>query len=173
MSTNFFRGIQAVQQTADWTINIKQQDNGIMTVSVMLHSDKVGDKAAQTVPPMLFKGTAEELDKGFFEVMRTPAQQTVALFANMEQYQKQLEAVKLQSQMEKDKANKDQKEKEERKKKYEAAMKKVVAFEEEKKYQHALAAMPKEEQFPEQVELIRTKRDELCKLNGQLTLEID
>lgn len=170
MTTNFFQNICALQAHGDWRITISRDTDNKLIVSVLLSNDKVGDSATKQIPPMLLKGTAEELDNGFFDSIQTPIEQTSQLFANMELYMKMVEETKKQSRMEKDKANTENKEQEERKKKYDALIKKVDELEEAKKYQEAIAHLPKAENFPEQAEEIKKRLEELRKKNGQLSL---
>lgn len=170
MKTNFFETLQSLRITTDWNISIKTAGDGRLIVAVLMSKDNIGDDASKSVPPMLFKGTATELDSGFFEAMANPAQETATLFANMEQFAKELEKAKENSRMEEEKNRKEKTEKEERKKKYEAQLKKVAELEEKEKWGEAIGAMPKAEQFPDHVEEIKKKMDELRKKHGSLEL---
>lgn len=170
MNTNFFEQLNALQVQGDWKMTIHQDGADRWIVSVLLVNDKIGDDARKLIPPMILKGTAQEIDAGFFDNITEPVQKTAALFSNMEHYLKQLDDAKAQSAMEKDKESKDRKEKDERKKKYTEAIKKVDELEEKKQYQLAIAALPKAEQFPEQAEEIKERLESLRKKNGQLTL---
>ncbi len=170
MTTNFFQSIADMQVQGGWNIIIARGEADTLIVSVLLTNDKAGDDASKLIPPMLLKGTPQELDEGFFAAIASPVKETSGLFANMEQYAKQLAEAKKQSKMEQDKGTKENKEKEERRKKYEVIMKKVEELEEAKKIQEAIANLPKEKDFPEQVEEIREKLEVLRKQNAQLTL---
>jgi PRTRC genetic system protein E len=170
MTTNFFKSIADMALPAAWKLSIAQGSNGDIIVSVLLTNDKAGDDARKTIPPMILKGSPEEIDDNFFKTVTEPAQKTAALFTNMEQYLKQLDEAKAQSKMEQDKESKAKKEKDERKKKFDEAVKKVDELEEKKQYQLAIAALPKAEQFPEQSEQINKRLDDLRKKNGQLSL---
>jgi hypothetical protein len=66
METNFFKSILALQVAGDWKINIAKEDMDRLIVSVLFFNDTIGDDARKKVPPILLKGTAEELDNGFF-----------------------------------------------------------------------------------------------------------
>lgn len=170
MTTNFFQNICALQAHGDWRITISADKDNKLIVSVLLSNGKVDDAVAKQIPPMLLKGTAEELDNGFFDSIQAPIEQTSQLFANMEQYMKTVEETKKQSKMEKNKAQTENKEQDERKKKYDGMIKKVDELEEAKKYQEAIAHLPKAEQFPEQAEEIKKRLEALRKANGQLSL---
>ena len=169
MTTNFFQNICALQAHGDWRITISG-DTGQMIVSALLSNDKVEDSVTRQIPPMILKGTAEELDAGFFDSIQAPVEQTSQLFANMEQYMKTVEETKKQTKMEKNKAHTEDKEQEERQKKYDSLMKKVDGLEEAKKYQEAIAHLPKADQFPEHAEAIKERLEILRKSNGQLAL---
>jgi PRTRC genetic system protein E len=170
MTTNFFTSIQDLNVNGDWKISITKDEKNNWIVSVLFYNEKIGDDARKIIPPMILKGTPEELDEGFFDSIIVPVEKASGLFANMEHYLKQLEEARLKSKMEKDKEDKEKKEKEERKKKYEAAMKKVTELETEKKFGEAIGAMPKTEDFPEHVEEIKKKMNELKEKHGQLSL---
>jgi len=169
MTTNFFEQLIALQVQGNWKMTI-QQDGERLIVSILLVDDKIGDEARKMIPPMILKGTAQEIDAGFFDSIKEPVQQTAVLFANMEHYLKQLDEAKAQSAMEKDKETKERKEKDERKKKFAETMKKVDDLDEKKQYQLAIATLPKTDQFPEQAEEINKRLEELRNKNGQLTL---
>lgn len=170
MTTNFFSMIQSLNVQGDWKISIAKEEAGKLIISVLFFNEKTGDDARKIVPPMVFKGTAEEIDNGFFDAISNPVKKADQLFTNMEQYLKQLEQAQIQSKMEKEKSDKEKKERDERKKKYEAVMKKVAELEEKKKIGEAIGAMPKPEDFPEQAEEIKKKTDELWKQHSQLAL---
>ena len=89
MTTNFFQSIFSMQVAGDWTINIAKETADRLIVSVLFFNDKVSDDARKKVPPILLKGTAEELDEGFFNVIETPVKETAQLFINMEHYLKE------------------------------------------------------------------------------------
>ncbi|HEU4573462.1 MAG TPA: PRTRC system protein E [Chitinophagaceae bacterium] len=161
MKTNFFEILSSLQVEADWKITISKDAAGTLTVSVLLSNEKCGDDARKLVPPMLFKGTAQELDEGFFTCIKTPAEKTSQLFANMEQYLKAQETAKVQSKMEQDKKQKEAKQKETGDKKYETQMKKVTELETAGKYREAYGQLPKISDFPDHEEEITEKKNEL------------
>ena len=169
MTTNFFTVIAGMQVAGDWKMTITKGEAGGLIVSVLLTNDKADDEARKLIPPMLLKGTPQELDEGFFTAIETPVKDTAALFANMEQYARQLEEAKKQSKMESDKGAKEKKDKEERRKKFDAMMKRVDELEEAKKIQEAIANLPKEKDYPEQAEEIKDRLEALRKQNAQLS----
>lgn len=163
METNFFQSIIALQVAGNWTINIAKETTERLIVSVLFFNDTIGDDARKKIPPILLKGTAQELDEGFFQVINQPIKETAQLFANMEQFLKEKEQAKINSQMEKDNAAKADKEKTDKEKKYEDAMKKVDELEADGKYREAWMKVPQPESHPEYAESIRSRRMELSK----------
>jgi PRTRC genetic system protein E len=72
------------------------------------------DEARKLIPPVNLKGTAEELDNGFFETVGTPLQTASGLMVNMESFMKQMEEAKKKSAMEKEKSDKEKKKRKQR-----------------------------------------------------------
>ena len=160
METNFFKAVLSLQVAGNWKINIAREDTDKLIVSVLFFNDTVGDDARKKVPPILLKGTAEELDNGFFETISVPLQTASGLMVDMETFMKQLEEAKKQSAMEKEKADREKKEKEAKAKKYKEAFQKAEALEKEGKYKEAWSALPKISENPDFAEAIRKKQDE-------------
>ena len=187
MKTNFFENIANLNCRGNWKIAIHTDDKGQVTVSALFSTNNNGDNAYKVVPPMLLKGTAQELDEGFFEAITKPVQETAGLFRNMEEYLKGLEQAKLKSKMEQDKKaqgnkgkavsmpsenteadNEDNDEtetaesREDKKRRYDETMKQVSELNDRCKYQEALDILPTVEEYPE-------KKDELEKKQADLT----
>lgn len=160
---NFFQSLTNLPIAGDWTINIAKETADKLIVSVLFYNNCVGDDARKKVPPILLKGTPQELDEGFFQVIELPVQETAQLFANMEQFLQQKEQAKIASQMEKENGTKADKEKTDKQKKYEETMKKVDELEADGKYREAWIKVPQAEIYPEQAETIRNRRMELSK----------
>ena len=161
MKTNFFESLAALKVEGDWQITVKAGSHNMMLVSVLFKNDKVSDDARKLLPPMLLKGTAEEMDEGFFAAIENPVKQTASLFTNMEAYSKAQEHAKEQSLIERDKEQQTKKEKESDNKKYDAQMKKVTDLQAAGKYREAYAQLPKPSDFPAQEEEINEKKEEL------------
>ncbi|WP_374175273.1 prtrc system protein e [Flavobacterium tructae] len=161
METNFFKSILSLQVAGNWKINIAKEDADRLIVSVLFFNDSIGDDARKKVPPILLKGTAEELDSGFFEAIAEPVKDTAQLFANMEQFLKEKEQAKVSSQMEKDSIVKMSKEKTEMQKKYEEAMKKAEELETAGKFKEAWMKVPNADLYPEYKDIIHARKAEL------------
>jgi PRTRC genetic system protein E len=161
METNFFKSILALQVAGSWKINIAKEDTEKLIVSVLFFNDTVGDDARKKVPPILLKGTAEEIDNGFFKSIGQPVRDTAQLFTNMEQFLKEKEQAKVSSQMEKDNALKMGKEKTEMQKQYEQAMKKADELETAGKFKEAWMKVPQADLYPEHKDIIHARKAKL------------
>ena len=144
MQTNFFRQLAKMNLTGDLQLTLRPTEENSFVLSVLLRNEQCGDEAGKLIPPLNLRGTAEELDNGFFESITAPLQTVSGLMVDMESFLKQLEEAKKQSAMEKEKAEKEKKEKEAK----------------EKKYKEAWPALPKPSEFPDFAEAIRKKQDE-------------
>ncbi|WP_312344910.1 PRTRC system protein E [Chryseobacterium binzhouense] len=160
MQTNFFRQIAKMNLTGDLQITLRPTDENGFVLSVLLNNEQCADEARKFIPPLNLRGTAEELDNGFFENISTPLQTASGLMLDMESFLKQLEEAKKKSAMEKEKSDKEKKEKESKEKKYNDALQKAEELEKESKYKDAWSALPKVLEFPEYAEIIRKKQDE-------------
>ena len=160
MQTNFFRQIAKMNLTGDLQITFTQTTENNYVVSLLLKNEQCGDEARKTIPPLNLRGTAEELDNGFFENISTPLQTASGLMVDMENFLKQLEEAKKQSAMEKEKADKEKKEKEAKEKKYKETFAKAEALDKEAKYKEEWSALPKASEYPDFAETIRKKQNE-------------
>lgn len=164
METNFFTAVARIGITGDFNITVRAgASEGNYIVSVLLNNKDCGDKAKELIPPLVLKGTAEELDNGFFDRITTPIQAASGLMVGMEAFLKQLEDAKKQSAMEKEKADKEKKEQEAREKKYTDAMKKADELEKEGKHREAYMKVPDPAEYPEHADAIKDKRAALAK----------
>ena len=189
MTTNFFKNITDLNVPGNWKIAIHADDKGQFTVSALFNTDNNGDNAYKVVPPMVLKGTAQEMDEGFFDTIEKPVQETAGLFHNMEAYLKGLEEAKKQSKMEQDKKaqelkNKQQtktksneegievsepkENKEDRKKRYDDAMKQIAELNDRCKYEEAITLLPTVEDYPEKQKELENKLADLTRKKGQL-----
>jgi len=161
METNFFTQIAEMEITGDLQITIKQSAGQNWVVSLLLQNDECGDKAKQVIPPLNLRGTAEELDGGFFGQVTTPLQAASGLMVNMEAYMKQLEEAQKQSAMEKEKTDREKKAKDDKDKKYKEAMAKADELDKEGKPREAWMKVPSLADYPEHGEAIRKRKTEL------------
>lgn len=160
MQTNFFRQIAKMNLTGDLQITIRPTQDNRFVISVLLSNEQCGDEARKLIPPLNLRGTAEDLDNGFFENVAIPMQTASGLMVDMDAYMKQVEEAKKKSAMEKEKADREKKEKEAKDKKYNEALQKAEELEKEGKYKEAWSALPKASDFPENAEYISKKQDE-------------
>ena len=160
MQTNFFRQLAKMNLTGDLNLTLRPTEENSFVLSVLLRNEQCGDEAGKLIPPLNLRGTAEELDNGFFESITMPLQTASELMVNMENFMKQVEEAKKQSAMEKEKADREKKEKEAKEKKYKDAFAKAEALEKEGKYKEAWSALPKASEYPDFAETIRKKQNE-------------
>ena len=160
-TTNFFSSVAALNITGDLQVTIRKGAESNWIVSVMLNNEQCGDEARKLIPPLNLRGSAEELDNGFFERITAPIQTVSGLMVDMEGFMKQLEEVKKQSAMEKEKTDRERKEKEAKEKKYREAMQKVDELEKEGKHRDAWMKVPDPSEYPEQAEAIRKRKSSL------------
>lgn len=161
MNANFFHQIAQLQITGDLQLTIAKGAENNLIVSVMLQNEQCGDNAKNIIPPLNLRGTAEELDNGFFEKITTPIQAASGLMVDMEAYMKQVEEAKKHSAMEKEKGEKQKKEQEAKDKKYNDAMAKADELEKEGKFREAWMKVPEMAEFPEKADEIRRRKTEL------------
>jgi|SRR5665213_920007 len=165
MKTNFFENIANMQVPGKWNITIHTDDKGQFTVSTYFAGIATGDNASQAIPPLLSKGTAEEMDEGYFEAIENPVQQTAGLLTNMEDYLKGLSKAKEQSKMIQDNKTKGAKEKsnktddgievpsaenkEEKRKAYTEIIRQIVELDGKCQYDEALELLPSVADYPD------------------------
>jgi PRTRC genetic system protein E len=183
MNTDFFQQIAGLNIPGNWKIAIQTTDNELFTVSALFAPNMCGDDAAKTVPPMLLKGTWQELNEGFFDAITSPVLQTAGMYSNMETYLKEVERARLASKGEQDKKAKEKAAqakkpgdvempdpklaKEEKKKAYDEAMKTISELSAKMKYGDALDILPSITDYPEKKAELEKKEGELKRLKSQ------
>lgn len=160
MQTNFFRQILKLGLVGDLQMTLRPTTHDNFVLSILLSNEQCGDEARKLIPPLNLRGTAEELDNGFFEQIATPLQTASGLMVDMEAFMKQLEEVKRKSAMEKQKTDKEKKENEAKVKKYNEALQKAELLEKEGRFKEAWSSLPKASEYPDCAEIIRKKQDE-------------
>ncbi len=161
MNTNFFNQIQQLDFTGVLQLNISKGAESNLIVTVLLNNEQCGDSAKNLIPPLTFNATPQEFDEGFFQQITAPIKAVSGLMVDMEKFLKQLEEVKKQSAIEKDKAEKAKKEKEAKDKKYKDSMAKVDELEKEGKFREAWIKVPDITEFPEKADEIRKRKTSL------------
>ena len=161
MNTNFFNQIAQLDFTGVLQLNISKGAENNLIVSVILNNEQCGDNAKNLIPPLTFNATPQEFDEGFFEQITTPIQKVSGLMVDMEKFLKQLEEVKKQSAIEKEKAEKEKKEKEAKDKKFKDAIVKADELEKEGKFREAWMKVPDITEFPEKADEIRKRKTSL------------
>ncbi len=161
MNTNFFNQIQALDFTGVLQLNISKGAENNLIVSVLLNNEQCGDSAKNLIPPLTFNATPQEFDEGFFEQIKAPVKTVSGVMVDMEKFLKQMEEVKKQSAMEKEKTEKAKKEKEAKDKKFKDGMAKADELEKEGKYREAWMKVPDITEFPEKADEIRKRKTAL------------
>jgi len=161
MNTNFFNQIAQLDFTGNLQLTLTKGTENTLIVSILLQNDGCGDKAKNLIPPLNLRGTAEELDEGFFGQITAPLQTASGLMVNMEAFMKQLEEAKKQSAMEKEKTDKAKKEQETKDKKFKDGMAKADELEKEGKFREAWMKVPETADFPEKADEIRKRKKQL------------
>ena len=161
MNTNFFNQIQQLNFTGVLQLNISKGVENNLIVSVILNNEQCGDNAKNLIPPLIFNATPQEFDDGFFEQITAPIKTVSGLMVDMEKFLKQLEEVKKQSAMEKEKADKQKKEQEAKDKKFKDGMAKADELEKEGKFREAWMKVPEITEFPEKADEIRKRKNAL------------
>lgn len=170
MNTNFFNQIQALDFTGVLQLNISKGAENNLIVSVLLNNEQCRDNAKKLIPPLTFNATPQEFDEGFFEQITTPIQTISSVMVDMEKFLKQMEEVKKQSAMEKEKTEKAKKEKEAKDKKFKDGMAKVDELEKEGKFRDAWIKVPDITEFPEKADEIRKRKTSLSDKFGTPSL---
>ena len=161
MNTNFFNQIAQLDFTGVLQLNISKGAENNLIVSVILNNEQCGDNAKNLIPPLTFNATPQEFDDGFFEQITAPIQTVSGLMVDMEKFLKQMEEVKKQSAMEKEKADKQKKEQEAKDKKFKDGMAKADELEKEGKFREAWMKVPEITEFPEKADEIRKRKNAL------------
>jgi PRTRC genetic system protein E len=163
--TNFFSQVAALHFKGCLNLTLHREGERL-TVSVLVQDDACGDTAKSHIPPLILKGTAQELGEGFFPAITEPVQQTSQLLTNMEQFLKGQEEAKKNSAMEKKKAEKADKPATEvspKEKKFLDVMKQADALEADGKFKEAWCKVPQPSEYPDKAEQLRKRRESLSK----------
>jgi PRTRC genetic system protein E len=182
MKTNFFENIANLNAPGIWKIGIHNDENGHFVVSALYSANQSNEPATKTIAPLIFKGTASDMDGGFFEAIQQPVQATAGLYSNIEAYNKNLDSAKKKLSQ----GNKSQPAKvktdstddievsepkvsaEDKKKVYFDAIKKVVELNDACKYEEALAILPSVSDYPEKAEELNKRKGDLTRKKEQM-----
>ena len=161
METIFFRQIAQMDIQGDLHLTISKGAENRLIVSVMLQNEKCADNAKNIIPPLTLRGTAEELDGGFFKNITPPLETVSGLLVDMDSFMKQVGEAKKKSEMSKGKEQKEMSEADKREKKYRDAMAKADELEKEGKPRDAWMKVPNPSEYPEHVDELRSRREEI------------
>lgn len=177
MRTNFFQAIQRLHGTGVWIFNVSFSTENEVVVSVVVKDGgNRGDK--NPLPPMVYRGTPQEIDEGIFDALVHPIEETKNLFANLTVYNKGLEDAKakimvkpkIEKSADKKGATENVHEPTEDRPKFECILSEINKLNAGCKYSEALALLPAVQSFPEKKAEIEKLRKELEWKSNQLTL---
>jgi len=181
MRTNFFQAIQRLNGTGAWVFNISFTAENEMVVSVMLKDKAISD-GKYPIPPMVYRGTPQEIDEGIFDALVQPVKETNGLFANISAYKQGLAdaKVKITAKVKSDKSTTeksaenakgaDQTEEPVPQRPFEEVLADINKLNAECKYTDALALLPVAESYPEKKTEIEKLKKELEWKSKQLSL---
>ncbi len=169
METNFFTQVCALPRAGAWKLTINLEGEQGLLVSVLFEG---GETA---LAPLIFKGTAEELDNGFFRAIAAPAENTASFFVELQAHLDSMERAKaeLKSKAEAKTATATKpkaEDKAEKKKRYDEIIAKAKELNGQLKYADALALLPSNGEFPDKAAELDGLRKVLTERNSQLTL---
>ncbi|CAH0266359.1 MULTISPECIES: PRTRC system protein E [unclassified Pedobacter] len=182
MRTNFFQAIQRLNGVGAWVFNITFSAENEMVVSVML-KDKAVNDGKYPIPPMVYRGTPQEIDEGIFDALVQPVEEANGLFANISAYNKGLADAKAkitakaksdksptEKSVEKNKGGDSAEEKVQDRPKFEDVLAEINKLNAGCKYAEALALLPAAESYPEKKGEIEKLKKELEWKSQQLSL---
>jgi len=161
METNFFRIIAQMDITGDLHLIIRQGEDKSLVVSTMVQNDRCTDKAKELITPFNLRGTAEQMDRGYFDRMKEPIREVSELMDNMQSFKKQVDEAKSKSAMAKETADREKRTTDAKEKKYQEGMQKADALEKEGKFREAWMKVPEPSEYPEKAEELRNRREQL------------
>ena len=181
MKTNFFECITGLQSPGIWKLGIHQDEDGRFVVSALYAPNHSTDPLAKTVAPLIFKGTAQELDEGFFTAIEKPVQDTIGLYTTIAEYTETVEAAKKKAaQQGKQTARPATNVKDEgmevpsagtgaaeKANAYREVMKKIADLNDHCKYNEALSLLPSAGEYPDKQEELAAKRKDLERKQAQ------
>lgn len=187
MKTNFFQNIVNLNAPGIWKIGIQNDANGHLTVSALYSPVQSNEPATKMIAPLIFKGTADEMDEGFFENIEKPIQATAGLYTSIEAYNKNLDNAKKKLSGNKSLAAKKSEATggndievgepklpaEDKRKAYTEAIRKVVELNDNCKYEEALAILPTVSDYPEKAEEINKRKADLTRKNEQMAKALE
>ena len=137
----FFKELSQMM-TSGASVNLNVHcGNGIMTVSVFPKVKGLKDEAKNHLQPIVLKGTAEELDAGFFDTVCLPVQKAFGLLSGMKKFEDSLALVEAGKKEVKEQKRATDKRAEERKTKYDKLIARADAQEKEGQNDDALQSL--------------------------------
>lgn len=180
MTTNFFKNIADLNAPGIWTIGIQNDENGNFTVSALYVPFKSNEPATKMIVPLIHRGTASDIDEGFFEATVTQVNTLKGLYSNIKAVTASVDAAKKKlgqgskPQPAKAEGSTDEIEvgepkvsAEEKRKAYTDTIRKVVELNDLCKYEDALNILPTVEDYPEKKQELEKRRADLERKQAQ------
>ena len=179
MKTNFFENIANLNAPGIWTIGIQNDENGDFTVSALYAPFKSNEPATRMIVPLIHRGTASDMDEGFFEATVTQVDSLKGLYSNIKAVTASVDAAKkklglgAKPQPAKPKGT-DEIEvgepkvtAEDKRKAYTDIIRKVVELNDQCKYEDALNLLPSVADYPERKDELEKRRADLERKKSQ------
>lgn len=171
METNFFTQVCALPRVGAWKMTINFDGEQGLLVSVLFEG------GTTTLAPLIFKGTAAELDSGFFGAVAAPAEHTAMFVAELDAHRQSLDRAKAELASKAAGSGKSAaatkpktEDKAEKKKRYDDIIAKAKELNGQMKYTDALALLPSNGDFPEKAAELDGLRKALKERSQQLSL---
>jgi PRTRC genetic system protein E len=182
MKTNFFENIANLNAPGIWTIGIQNDENGNFTVSALYAPFKSNEPATKMIVPLIHRGTATDMDEGFFEATVTQVETLKGLYSNIKAVTASVDVARKKlgqgskPQPAKAKTNGDTDEievgepkasAEDKRRAYTDAIRKVVELNDACKYEDALNILPSVADYPEKKDELEKRRADLERKKAQ------
>lgn len=159
METNFFRYIKNMKIEGDLHIIIANGENDTLVVSTMVNNEKCTDTAKNWLTPLNLRGTAQQMDIGYLNMISQPMKEVSALLSNMEAFAKQQAEAQKKSAMSNN--HNERKVVDPKEQKYLDGMKKADELEKAGKFKEAWMSVPDPASYPDKIEILRSRREQL------------
>lgn len=189
MTTNFFQTIASLNAPGMWTVGIHQDENGHFVVSALYAPNKSTEPLTKTILPLIHRGTAEDMDAGFFEATLKQVEAVQGLYSNIKAVTVSIDNAKKKlvsggkSLPVKSKIGTDEHSgmeipenkvsAEDKRKAYFDAIKQVVELNDNCKYEEALALLPSVSDYPEKAEELNKRRADLTRKKEQMSKALE
>jgi PRTRC genetic system protein E len=96
MKTIFFTKLVPFLGAMNLTFTVAQGKEDTLIVSI-LPQPNIKDSSKSNITPLIIKGTADELDEGFFEHIQQPLEKVTGICVNIKDFEANAEKLKKES----------------------------------------------------------------------------